>query len=211
MNEDHAREVAVDSTHAAPATLDAVWDDAWSRLAHGAARRNHAFRTCTLATVGEDGADARTVVLRHADRATGQLRFHTDRRSAKFGQLVHDDRVCLLFYGDSVQVRVRGIARVLVDGVEPDQAWQATSPMSRRCYLTTQAPGMPSAARTSGLPAELESGRPELAHTEPGRAHFALLVVDAQSIDWLHLAASGQSRAGFSRSTHGWMSTWLVP
>ncbi len=211
MNDAHGRDVAVSSDHPPPVSLEAVWDDTWSRLLRGAERRNHAFHTCTLATVGEDGADARTVVLRQADRATGLLRFHTDRRSAKLGQLLHDDRVCLLFYGDGVQVRVRGIARVVVDGAEPDAAWLATNPMSRRCYLTSQAPGMPSTARTSGLPAELETGRPELATTESGRAQFAVVVVEAQAIDWLHLAASGQSRAGFSRTTDRWMSTWLVP
>jgi pyridoxamine 5'-phosphate oxidase len=211
MNDGHGRDVEITGGPAAPATLEAVWDDAWSRLVRGAAQRNHAFHTCTLATVGEDGADARTVVLRDADRAAGLLRFHTDRRSAKLGQLLHDDRVCLLFYGDSVQVRVRGIARVQLDGAEADAAWQGTHPMSRRCYLTSQAPGMPSAARTSGLPAELDVGRPELATTESGRTQFAVVVVEAQAIDWLHLAASGQSRAGFSRTTDGWMSTWLVP
>ncbi len=211
MNDVHPRDVENPSSHAAPTTLEAVWDDAWSRLVRGATRRNHAFHNCTVATVGEDGADARTVVLRHADRAAGRLRFHTDRRSAKLGQLLHDDRVCLLFYGDSVQVRVRGIAHVQVDDAECDAAWLSTSPMSRRCYLTIGAPGTPSAAPTSGLPAQLESGRPAVEATESGRAHFAVVVVQVQAIEWLFLAASGQRRAGFSRTAGGWMSTWLIP
>ncbi len=211
MNDGHPRDVDNPSGHAAPTSLEAVWDDAWSRLVRGAARRNHAFHNCALATIGEDGADARTVVLRHADRMAGQLRIHTDRRSAKLGQLLHDDRVCLLFYGDSVQVRVRGIAHVQVDDAECDAAWRSTSPMSRRCYLTTGAPGTPSHTPTSGLSAEIESGRPAVEVTEAGRAFFAIVVVQAQAIEWLHLAASGQRRAGFSRTGGGWMSTWLIP
>lgn len=196
---------------AAPATLDGVWDDAWSRLEAAVRDREHAFRTGVVASAGDDGVDARTVVLRGADRAAGSLRFHTDRRSAKLAQLQQDHRVALVFHGDGVQVRVRGLASVLADGDLVEAAWAATASISRRCYLTTAAPGTPSAEPTAGLPPDLTMLRPPLERTAPGRAAFAVVLVHAQSLDWLHLAAHGQRRAGFSRDGERWMATWMVP
>jgi general stress protein 26 len=196
---------------AAPDTLEGVWDDVWSQLEAAVQRRTHPWRSFVVASAGDDGVDARTVVLRGADRAAGTLRFHTDRRSAKLAQLQHDRRVALVFYGHGVQVRVRGLATVLVDGEPADAAWDATSTMSRRCYLGATAPGTPSAVPTTGLPEALVALRPPLEQTLHGREAFAVVVVRAQAIDWLHLAAHGQRRAGFGREAEGWMSTWLVP
>jgi hypothetical protein len=202
---------ANEAGNAAPDTLDGVWDDVWSRLETAVQRRTHPWRTFTVATSGDDGVDARTVVLRGADRASGTLRFHTDRRSSKLAQLLHDRRVALVFYGEGVQARVRGIATVHTEGENADAAWAATPAMSRRCYLTSAAPGTPSEEPTSGLPPEIGMLRPPIEATARGRAAFAVVVVHAQSIDWLHLAAHGQRRAGFGREAGGWMSTWLVP
>lgn len=197
--------------HAAPDTLDGVWDDAWSRLETAVHRRQHPYRTCVVATAGDDGVDARTVVLRGADRVTGTLRFHTDRRSAKLAHLLQDRRIALVFYGDGVQVRARGIATVHAADEGADAAWAATPAMSRRCYLTSAAPGTPSDAPTSGLPAELSMLRPPLDLTAAGRDAFGVVAVRVQSLDWLHLAARGQRRAGFSREGDRWMSTWMIP
>ncbi len=196
---------------AAPDTLDGVWDDAWSRLEAAVHRRQHPYRTCVVATSGDDGVDARTVVLRGADRATGTLRFHSDRRSAKLAHLLQDRRIALVFYGDGVQVRARGIATVHAADEGADAAWAATSAMSRHCYLTSAAPGTPSESPTSGLPEELSMLRPPLELTAAGRDAFAVIAVRVHSLDWLHLAARGQCRAGFSREGDRWMSTWMVP
>lgn len=200
------------ATQAAPDTLDGVWDDAWSRLEEAVRRRQHPYRTGVVATLGEDGVDARTVVLRGADRAAGVLRFHTDRRSSKVAQLLGDRRVALVFYGDGVQVRLRGTATVHDADPASDAAWETTSTMSRRCYLTDAAPGTPSATPTSGLPLELAGVlRPPLEATHAGRERFAVVSVWVQSIDWLHLAAGGQRRAGFSRNDGDWIAQWMVP
>lgn len=212
MSDDSPTERDVEPAgQAAPATLDGVWDDLWSRLEAAVRKRQHPYRTCVVATAGDDGVDARTVVLRGADRAGGTLRFHTDRRSAKLAQLLHDRRVALVFYGDGVQVRARGIATVHAEDEGADAAWAATPAMSRRCYLTAAAPGTPSEVPTSGLAPELTMLRPPLELTARGRDAFAVVAVRVQSIDWLHLAARGQRRAGFSRDGASWMATWMVP
>lgn len=200
------------ATTPAPDSLDGVWDDAWSRLEDAVRRRQHPYRTGVVATLGEDGVDARTVVLRGADRAAGLVRFHTDRRSSKIGQLANDRRVALVFYGDGVQLRLRGTATVHDDDPDSDAAWEATSTMSRRCYLTDAAPGTPSTTPTSGLSAELAAVlRPPLEATHAGRERFAVVSVRVQSLDWLHLAAAGQRRAGFSRNDGDWIAQWMVP
>ena len=62
-------------------TLDDTLNDVWQRLGRGVADRKAPARHPVLATVGKNGGEARMVVLRGADRATGCLEVHTDRKS----------------------------------------------------------------------------------------------------------------------------------
>lgn len=73
--------------------------------AHAAIRYAHA---ACLATTGDDGADARMVLV-HGFGAAGFV-FGTDARSTKARQLVRDPRAALNFHWDALdrQVRIRG-------------------------------------------------------------------------------------------------------
>lgn len=55
------------------ATLADLHEIIWSLLAEGVGDASSPFHTPALATVGDDEADVRTVVLRHADQATRQI------------------------------------------------------------------------------------------------------------------------------------------
>ncbi len=195
--------------------LDAIIASIWQRLTRGKADRRSPFHTPVVGTA--DG-DLRVMVLRHVDAASGRLRFHTDARSPKTGVIGDGAPVSLLFYDPAakVQLRCRGTGRIDTDGAAADAAWAASAPTSRRCYLAEAAPGMEQPFATSGLPAHVEGRVPDIAETEPGRAHFAILTVAVTRIDWLYLANSGHRRALFTRDAADrdagpWRGCWLVP
>ena len=68
--------------------LSQLYAEVWARLTRGVHDRHAPARHPTLATVTPEGRpQARTVVLRAADKAAGTLDIHTDLRSAKVGDL----------------------------------------------------------------------------------------------------------------------------
>ncbi|KPF74741.1 hypothetical protein IP88_07725 [alpha proteobacterium AAP81b] len=186
--------------------------DAWALLAAGAGDRRHPVHTPVVASVDAEGRpQARVLVLRAADAASATLRFHTDARSPKLAEVVGRP-VSILAYdpGSAVQLRLAGTAR-LADSVAADAAWAAATPFARRCYLATAAPGTAAPAPTSGLPAAVEGRKPEEAELLPARDNFAVLLMEVDEIDWLHLAATGHRRARLRRGDGGWRGEWRVP
>ena len=188
-----------------PDDLDGVLDRALDLVVAGARERRSGFHTCQLGTIGLDGAPmVRTVVLRDFEPATWRARVHTDRRSPKVAELARDPRMTLHLYDPAlaVQLRLSGIARVETDGPEADAAWAATRAFSRVCYRLDPSPGDPVAAPEMGFP------RRDATDPEDGRAAFAILRVEATTIDWLWLNHAGHRRARFARDG---AAGWLVP
>ena len=68
--------------------LGTLYDPAWHRVIRGVRDRHAPARHPTLATVSSEGLpQARTVVLRKADRTSGRLEIHTNLFSAKVAEL----------------------------------------------------------------------------------------------------------------------------
>lgn len=191
--------------------LDAAESTAWTMLEAAPASPGAAFRTPVLATLGPGGApQARTVVLRGADRDTRELRLFTDSRSPKAAAIRADGRVELAFFDPAglIQLRAVGRAQVETDGPEADAAWAGAGEGSRVCYLAEAAPGTPLAQPGAGLPAHATGGaRLSARALEPGRAHFALIRVAVARLDWLYLDPAGHRRAIFDyeRESRGWV------
>ena len=197
-----------------PDDLDAILNDIWTRWGRGAADRRSPFHTPVVGSVSQNGRpEQRVMVLRKADRGTNTLRFHTDRRSAKADQLNRNNVVSVLGYdaGAKIQLRASGVATIDHSSTSADEAWASTSASGRRSYLTTLAPGSVSDSATSGLPSEFEQGVPSLPESEAGRANFAIVPVCVNRLEWLHLAATGHRRAGFTLGQGGWAGEWLIP
>lgn len=185
----------------------------WQLLVRGGADRRSPLHTPVVASITKTGApDARVMVLRKAFPADAALRFHTDGRSPKCLEL--DGRpVCVLGYhpGENIQLRIHGHAAIMRDGEDVDTAWDASTPFARRCYMAEQAPGTFLPGPASGLPAHIEGQQPTLDQIAPARPNFALLRIEVQSIDWLHLANTGHRRARFTRNASEWSAQWLAP
>ena len=194
--------------------LPATLKFAWQMIGRGVQDRRSAFHTPVLATHSPDGPQARVLVLRAFELATRTLTFHTDTRSAKLLELDADPRAALTFYDAArkVQIRMNGTCTVHTNNALSHQRWSASRPSSLRCFAGAP-PGAVSQMPTSGLPADLEGREPELAELADAEAHFAVLTVGVQRLEWLHLHTRGQRRAAF-----GWASAdghckmqWLNP
>jgi hypothetical protein len=90
-------------------------DLVWTHLLRGVAERDHPARHPTLATAGPNGPEARTLVLRGADRGLSRLELHTDGTSAKVAQIAAEPRVALHVRvpEDRLQISLRARAEVL--------------------------------------------------------------------------------------------------
>ncbi|MGD1935841.1 MAG: pyridoxamine 5'-phosphate oxidase family protein [Candidatus Phaeomarinobacter sp.] len=193
--------------------LDAAETMAWDMLEQGAKSSKQPFHTPVLATVNEDGApQARTIVMRQADRTMGILRGNTDQRSPKARQLANDSRVQLLFYdvGAKVQLRVTATADLVTEGSALDEAWTASAPGSKVCYLAQGAPGTAQETPTSGLPDFADLGQrvaPE--KLEAGLNNFATIRFKVEALDWLYLDSKGHRRAKFDYIAG--TKSWVIP
>lgn len=194
--------------------LDLTFAHAWSLWTRGGSDRRSAFHTPAVATVDATGMpQARVMVLREASRAQRSLRFHTDSRSHKVSELSASGAITVLGYDAAakIQLRVRGRGEIQVAGDTVEAAWASTGLPSRKCYLAEPGSGSPTDLPTSGLIRDYDSRDPTLAESLPGRAHFAVLLVDVMSLEWVYLAAQGHRRARFDWIGHEWVKRWLIP
>jgi general stress protein 26 len=182
-------------------TLAAAEATIRQKLARACRDRRAAWRTPVLATVGADGApQARTLVLRGVDRESRRLQLHSDSRAGKVAAIGHEPRVALTFWcpRDRLQLRIAGLATVEASGDLVAEAWLRVPPVARRNYLTALPPGAP-----------LDGGTPEVTTTRS--AHFALIGISIQSMDWLWLGEPDHRRGLLAWDGNSWAARWLVP
>ena len=172
--------------------------EAWLRLTRGVHDRHAPARHPTLATVNPDGRpQARTVVLRAADKAAGTLDIHTDLRSAKVRDLCATPFAALHVWDASAHLQLRLEARVtLLTGQDVAAMWGRVPAVSRLSYGSTPAPGQPIAQALDYTKA-----------ADP--AYFAILRLEILTVDALHLGPNHR-RARFDRKTD-WAGVWLAP
>lgn len=193
-------------------TLDEVLKDAADRLIMAARNRRSAMHTLVVGTA--DG-DLRIMVLREVAGDLATLRFHTDLRSPKCALIGGDAPVSVLAYDPEtrIQLRMRGEGRIESQGPIADAAWERATASSRRCYLAETGPGGSLPKAGSAIPEALLHRSPTIAETAPGRANFAVLLIEVLSLDWLQLTHEGGVRAHFTRNSpaNPWEGTWLAP
>jgi len=177
-------------------------DRIWSLLSEGVERASSPFHTPALATVGEDGPEVRTVVLRIADAERRQISCHTDWRSPKRRQVEQGNRVCWLFYDRDRKVQLTAWGQTAFHHVTDDarKRWEASPPRSHSCYSTLVAPGTP-------VPESPTAPR----ESDVGFDNFAILLCTVDSIDWLFLQAAGHQRAQLQWRKGTWKAGWVAP
>ena len=191
--------------------IDLILDEIWSLLQRGVADRNEDFRLPVVIVSATDSAEGRVVVLRGAFKDKNILRFHTDFRSSKIKSLKENKKIYFVFYNKKrkIQVRAEGIAIVHKDNEITKEAWTKTQMMSRKCYLSPQAPGDFINDSASDLSKDMGNEIPTYEQSEIGYKNFCVIESKIKSFEWLYLASQGHRRAKFMLDEN--KSTWLVP
>jgi hypothetical protein len=162
---------------------DRLYAHLWDRLARGAAEGDDPFRLAALATMGAEGAEARMVALRRADRQARAVEVHSDLRTAKVAALRADPRGALLFWDAETREQLRLSVRFdLLVG--PEDRWADIPEAARLNYGTDPAPGTPVAA-------------PEDVARVPRLDRFAALPGRVERMDAVSLAHDPHRRARF--------------
>ena len=158
----------------------------------GVADRRAPARHPVLATVGSNGAEARVVVLRAADREAETLTIHTDSASGKVAELRETPGAALLVWDAEAKLQIR--LRATVDILMGDAETFARLPDAARAnYGGTPAPGTPIPDPGAHDPA-------------PDARRFTLLLAHVREIETLHLGTPHR-RARFRDGE----ATWLAP
>ncbi|RIV25130.1 pyridoxamine 5'-phosphate oxidase [Fibrisoma montanum] len=210
MNPTNQPTVVIDNL---PRTLADLERDAWKQLVSAPQRKKDGFKTCTIATRLDDGADARTVVLRQADEVQKCIWFHTDRRAGKVTQLKANPQATLLFWDDDRQIQLRLVVRTTIhlnDNVA-DEQWQKLWVGGRKTYLSEQQPGSGQPGPYPGFPERLGEELPSQEESEAGRVNFAVIACQVLRMDYLHLSRAGQTRAQFTYQGDETGRQWLAP
>ena len=191
--------------------IDLILDEIWSLLQRGVADRNEDFRLPVVIVSATDSAEGRIVVLRGAFKDKNILRFHTDFRSSKIKSLKENKKIYFVFYNKKrkIQVRAEGMAIVHKDNEITKEAWTKTQMMSRKCYLSPQAPGDFINDSASDLSKDMGNEIPTYEQSEIGYKNFCVIESKIKSFEWLYLASQGHRRAKFMLDEN--KSTWLVP
>lgn len=179
-------------------TTDGIWDKLWGTLGRGVADAKHPARRPTFATVSPEGwPEARTVVLRSADRAAGAVTVHTDLYSDKIKSLRALPRAALHIWDAKQNLQIRLQAEVtILSGAQTRALWDKIPDHAQQSYGVTPPPGQPIATALDYV----KSPDPET---------FAVLQCHVTTIDAVHLGTDHR-RAGFSRDRH-WQGQWLSP
>jgi len=192
--------------------LDASWQHAWEQLVCGVNDRHHGFHTIQTATVDRYGLpQVRTVILRAVEPSETTLRFHTDLRADKIRELQVQPTVAVHAYHarGKLQLRLRGRAQVHANDDVAAQAWAASRPMSRTCYRMNPGPGTPLTGPDAYQPGDAVDATGQDA--DIGYAHFCVVVLHIDTVEWLYLAAAGHRRARWTRHNAAWTGQWLAP
>lgn len=178
--------------------LPLLYDHLWECLIQGVNDRHAPARHPTLATVSESGMpQARTVVLRSADKQPATLAVYTDIHSEKINALRANPVAALHVWDahEQLQTRIEASATILTGETVREQ-WQRLPEHARSAYSSGPAPGEPIAD--------------SLTYTKtPDEAAFAVLLFEIQAIEALHLGQD-HHRAMFLREDD-WAGQWLVP
>lgn len=176
------------------ADLEAIERQVWLQLAQCPRDPDHGWRRSVLATCGEEGADARLVVLREVQAESRELVIYTDTRSPKVAQLQREPRATLVCWSAMLgwQLRLRGVVEVACDGLQVTSRWATIKHRpAAQDYLSPLAPG-----------SDLVAG----GKVDHPRQHFGVLTLRVQSVDWMEVHALGHRRAMFDARGRRWLA-----
>lgn len=190
-----------------------LWKKGWELLKRGAVDKSHDFNLAVLCSVNASlHPRSRTLVLRKALKAEGELWCYTDKRSEKAIDVnAGRDTLSWTFWSPRHKIQFTGSGKSHWHGAKESQQLFAGLPRhSRKAYATLSAPGSPAAERSSGLPADWEER--SLAATDYAAVNFGVLITHLTEVEILFLSRDGHQRLSAKRQPfRTWELQWLVP
>lgn len=187
-----------------------IYQTAWAMLKSATVNRREACHLGNVATIGLDGRPkVRTVVLRDVNEQSQTIRFHTDGRAHKVGELAANPNIEAHFYDQpaNIQIRVSGIAVVETTAMPTaKQAWAAARDMSKVCYRINAGPGTRLEAQDGYGYLPYEKG-----DTDPGEAHFRTVTIKVDRLEVVILKLNANRRAVFDVVDGKVDGRWVVP
>ncbi|WP_224825729.1 pyridoxamine 5'-phosphate oxidase family protein [Cognatishimia sp. MH4019] len=175
--------------------LDSTLTQVWQRLARGTKDRRAATRNPTLATVGNMGPQARTVVLRAVDPNAKTVEIHTDRRSLKVAELTKNPNAALHIWDAKANLQIRLRCTATLTHADAEK-WAQIPENAQRAYGGSPAPGH-------------EIPRPDAHDPAPNRDDFTTITLHITEIETLHLGSDLHRRARFAAPS--WQGHWIAP
>jgi hypothetical protein len=144
------------------------------------------------------------LVLRAFDAAARTLDLHTDRRSAKVGELQASPLACVHAWNSATgeQLRLEGSISMHAGDAVAKAAWALLRPASQHTYRAMPGPGC-----VIGDPAE---ARPAL-DDAAAFAVFAVLRFSIKQLEYLLIRESLHRRARFTWDSDTLTPIWLAP
>lgn len=179
-------------------TRQGLLSRAWDLLEAAPGDIGSPARTPVLATTNPEGwPEARTVVLRAADRLGPRITVYTDLQSHKVTSLRAAPRAAFHIWEPALSLQLRLQVMVTIEnGNASRSAWEAMPDQQRQSYGATPPPGR-----------VIDEA---LAYTrQSDRAAFAMLRAQVVFIDLVHLGQVHR-RAAYSQSDD-WAGQWLSP
>ncbi len=182
--------------------LQEIFEQIWQSFEAGASETDSAWHVPVVGTIGTTGPELRMVVLRHADKGTRSLVFHTDKRSQKVSELNESGQAAWLFFDPVSAIQIRATSLVIKHHNDEvtRQLWQEVPRHPRQNYAHPQAPGT-----------ELESGLAGSLSDQEALCNFLVVDCEVTFLDWLQIRPEGQLRARFNWDGQTWNSQWVAP
>jgi pyridoxine/pyridoxamine 5'-phosphate oxidase len=178
-----------------------IWKTLIHELEKGYLESDHPFRYVGLGTLGQNGPEVRTVVLREFEKILDMYVF-TDFRSDKVKELRANPSATLHFYHPKkrVQIRVKAKAEIHHQDLVCAAFWKTLKSDSQKGYQSVLSPGT-----------EISDPK-EAFHwsIQTNDQFFTVLRFIPESIEALQLDGLKHLRILFLKS-EGWEGKWLVP
>ncbi len=163
----------------------------------GVKNRKHGFHTPVFSNFSSQSKiNSRVIVLRNYDQENQILYFNTDVRSKKIKEIKNNPNTFFVFYDfkEKVQLRIETISIINHKNAISLKAWEKTKLSSRKCYLTTLAPGTNIDKPSDGIPQKYTGIEPKKNETEIGYNNFSVIKNTIKKIEWLNLSSTGHRK-----------------
>jgi pyridoxamine 5'-phosphate oxidase len=192
-------------------SLSEMHDVAWHIMQLGKQSHKSNMHQIYIATVDAFGnPQNRTVILRSVDADAKTISFHTDCRSSKVQDLMHNPNTAALLYDheNRVQVRLQCIAALHQNNAIANDCWQKARLQSQLTYGNETA-----SSTLIPIPTLLNVNEVNVteAHIQFCKENFMVVTLQIHALDILFLHHTGNKRMQTLYKNNETKMSWVEP